>query len=180
VPTIDSPIDHRWHRSVVRALTSEGARRVVAIGSGGALGTLTRYGTERVLAAASHGFPWGTFTANVAGAFVLGAVVTLVLERWPPTRYVRPFAAVGFCGGFTTFSTFVVEADRRAWDGHAGLAATYVVASLAAGLVAVTAGVALARVGGPRWRKDDPGTPGTDTPVHQPAMPLGTAERTKR
>lgn len=178
MPTSDSPTDHGPHRQWGRALAGEGTRRVVAIGGGGALGTLARYGTERVLATASHGFPWGTFTVNVAGALVLGAVLTLVLERWPPTRYVRPFAAVGFCGGFTTFSTFVVEADRRAWAGHVGLAAGYVVASLAAGLVAVAAGVTLARMGMLRGRGDGPGTPGEGTPVHRAAEPLGTAERT--
>ncbi len=180
MPTSDSSTDQRRHRRPGRARTGEGTRRVVAIGSGGALGTLARYATERVLATASHGFPWGTFTANVVGALVLGAVLTLVLERWPPTRYVRPFAAVGFCGGFTTFSTFVVEADRRAWSGHVGLAAGYVVASLAAGLVAVAAGVALGRIGVARGRGDGPGVPGAGQPVHRAAEPLGTAERTNR
>ncbi len=180
MPASDSPIDHRRHRQLGRALAGEGRRRVVAIGVGGALGTLARYGTERVLATASHGFPWGTFAVNVTGSLVLGAVLTLVLERWPPTRYVRPFAAIGFCGGFTTFSTFVVEVDRRAWAGHVGVAAGYVVASLAAGLVAVTAGVALARVGVPRRRGHAPATSGAGAPVHRAAEPLGTAERTNR
>lgn len=178
MPTSDSPTDHRPKRPLGGALAGEGTRRVVAVGGGGALGTLARYGTERVLSTASHGFPWGTFTVNVAGALVLGAVLTLVLERWPPTRYVRPFAAIGFCGGFTTFSTFVVEADRRAWAGHVGLAAGYVVASLAAGLVAVTAGVALARVGMLGRRADGPGGPGPGASVHRAAEPLGSAERT--
>ena len=180
MPTTHSPTDHRPNRAVHRALASEGTHRIVAVGSGGALGTLARYGVERVLATASHGFPWGTFTVNVAGALVLGTVLTLVLERWPPTRYVRPFAAIGFCGGFTTFSTFVVEADRRAFTGHVWLATGYVVASLAAGMVAVTAGIVLARIGMLRRRDDGPGAEESGSSVHRAAGPLGSAERTSR
>jgi CrcB protein len=118
---------------------------VAAIAVGGALGTLARYGTDRALVVSSTGFPWATFAVNVTGSFVLGLLVTLVVERWPPTRFVRPFAAIGFCGGFTTFSTLAVEAAQRVQHGHVALAAGYVLASLAAGVVAATLGMALAR-----------------------------------
>ena len=91
------------------------------------------------------GFPWATFTVNVAGSFVLGLIVTLVVERWPPTRFVRPFAAIGFCGGFTTFSTLAVEATQRVQHGRPGLAVAYVTASLVAGVLAATVGMTLAR-----------------------------------
>jgi len=91
------------------------------------------------------GFPWATFAVNVAGSFLLGLIVTLSVERWPPTRFVRPFAAIGFCGGFTTFSTLAVEATQRVQHGRAGLAAAYVVASLAAGVLAATVGMTLGR-----------------------------------
>jgi CrcB protein len=123
----------------------EAPLRIAAIAVGGALGTLARYGTDRALVASSTGFPWATFAVNVTGSFVLGLVVTLVVERWPPTRFVRPFAAIGFCGGFTTFSTLAVEAVQRAQHGHDALAAGYVLASLAAGVVAATLGMAVAR-----------------------------------
>jgi CrcB protein len=91
------------------------------------------------------GFPWATWTVNVAGSFVLGAVVTLVVERWPRDRYLRPLVAVGFCGGFTTFSTLAVEIDQRIQHGHGALAAVYLVATLLAGLAAALAGITLAR-----------------------------------
>jgi hypothetical protein len=58
---------------------------------------------------------------------------------------VRPFAAIGFCGGFTTFSTLAVETVQRAEHGHSALAAGYVVASLVAGIAAATLGMTLAR-----------------------------------
>jgi CrcB protein len=73
-------------------------------------------------------------------------LVTLVLERFPPTRYARPFLATGFLGAYTTYSTFAVETDLLVKDGHAGAAAAYVVASLAAGFAAVWLGIAVARL----------------------------------
>ena len=124
---------------------SESVLRIGAIAVGGALGTLARYGVERALVAAPNGFPWATFTVNVTGSFLLGLIVTLVVERWPPTRFVRPFAAIGFCGGFTTFSTMMVEADQLGRHGRAGTAAVYLVASLVAGVAAAALGMAAAR-----------------------------------
>ena len=65
------------------------------------------------------------------------------MHRFPPSQYLRPFAATGFLGAFTTFSTFVVETDLLVRDGHAATAATYAVASLVGGLAAAWAGIRL-------------------------------------
>jgi CrcB protein len=124
---------------------AEPALRIVAIAAGGALGTLARYAVARTLIASARGFPWPTFAVNVTGSFILGVVVTVVVERFPPTRYVRPFAAIGFCGGFTTFSTMVVETVQRGQHGQTGLAAVYLFGSLVAGVVAAGLGVTVAR-----------------------------------
>lgn len=124
---------------------SEATVRILAIAAGGSLGTLARYGVERTLAVPEHAFPWPTFVVNVAGSFLLGVVVTLVVERWPPTRFVRPFAAIGFCGGFTTFSTMMVEAAQRGQHGRVGLALGYLAASVVAGVAAAVLGMAAAR-----------------------------------
>ena len=118
---------------------------MAAIGGGGALGTLARYGVERVVASDPLGFPWATFTVNVAGSFILAVVVTLVADRWPGDRWLRPLLAVGFCGGFTTFSTFALQIDQQARHGHLGSASVYLVASLAAGIGAAVVGAALVR-----------------------------------
>ena len=118
---------------------------MAAIAGGGALGTVARYGIERAVATDALGFPWATLTANMVGSFVLGVVVTLVSERWPGDRWLRPLVAVGFCGGFTTFSTFAVEIDQRIRHGHTGTAVGYLVASLLAGLGAALVGITLAR-----------------------------------
>jgi CrcB protein len=116
-----------------------------AIAAGGALGTLARYGIERAVATDALGFPWATLWVNVIGSFVLGVVVTLVTERWPGDRWLRPLVAVGFCGGFTTFSTFAVEIDQRIRHGHTTTALIYLAASLLAGSGAALAGITVAR-----------------------------------
>jgi fluoride exporter len=118
---------------------------IAAIAAGGALGAPARYAIGLAVHVAPGSFPWATFWINLSGSFALGLLVTLIVERWPPTRFVRPFVAVGFLGAYTTWSTFVVEADELLAHGHAAVAAAYVAASLAGGLAAVLAGVALAR-----------------------------------
>jgi fluoride exporter len=132
-------------RGSSRSRAPEAPLRLAAIAVGGALGTLARYGTERAIVASAGGFPWATFAVNVCGSFLLGLIMTLVVERWPPTRFVRPFAAIGFCGGFTTFSTVTVETAQRAQHGHLALAAGYVVATLVAGFMAAVLGMVVAR-----------------------------------
>jgi CrcB protein len=135
----------------VAVVRSRGGRRpdaitrLVAVAAGGALGTLARYGANWALPGSTVAFPWATFLVNVVGSFLLGAILTVVVERWSPTRYVRPFAAIGFCGGFTTFSTFAVEIVQRGQHGRIALAAVYLAASLFAGLAAALAGIAVAR-----------------------------------
>ena len=119
--------------------------RIVVIAAGGALGTLARYEVSQAVVVSANGFPWATFAVNVVGSLLLGVVITVVAERWPPTRYVLPFAAIGFCGGFTTFSTLMVEAVRRTQDGYPTLGVVYLFASVVAGVVAVGLGVLLAR-----------------------------------
>lgn len=112
-----------------------------AIALGGALGTAARYGVAQVIHVAPGSFPWATFAVNLSGAFALGAVLALVLRRFPTTRFVRPFVAVGFLGAYTTYSTFAVETVLLVRDGHAGLAAIYAGASLLAGFVLAAAGI---------------------------------------
>jgi CrcB protein len=92
------------------------------------------------------GFPVATFSVNLTGSFVLGFVMVYVLEVWPPHRYLRPFAAVGFLGGYTTFSTYAAEIRDMFARGAWALADSYAVDSLLAGLAVVWLGVTLARL----------------------------------
>ncbi len=95
---------------------------------------------------APDSFPWSTFAVNITGSLLLGLLLTLIIERWPPSRYLRPFAAIGFLGAYTTFSTYMVETDLLVKNGKAGIAAVYVVGSLVAGLVAVYVGIVIGRL----------------------------------
>jgi CrcB protein len=118
---------------------------LAAIALGGAFGAPARYGVAQLIHAPKDGFPWATFWTNVTGSFALGLVLVLILERFPPTRYLRPFVATGFLGAYTTYSTFAVETDLLIRDGHAAIAIAYALGSLVAGLTAVWAGMLVAR-----------------------------------
>ena len=116
------------------------------VGLGGFLGSIARfwlgsYITYRMGAR----FPYGTFVINISGSFLIGLVVTLLAERshWSPNLlYLIP---VGFIGGYTTFSTFELEAFRDVRNGEVFLALLYVTLSVAVGFVAVWLGVIAGR-----------------------------------
>jgi CrcB protein len=121
-------------------------RVLLAIAVGGGLGTLARYGISRAIPVPKDSFPWATFVTNLSGAFVLGLFLTTALERFPTTRYPRPFFAIGFLGAFTTFSTMAVETVTLVKDGEPLLGIGYLWVSLVAGLACCYLGVVLARV----------------------------------
>jgi CrcB protein len=118
---------------------------LAAIAAGGALGAPARYEVAQVIHVAKDTFPWATFWTNVSGSFALGFLLIVVIERFPPTRYLRPFFATGFLGAFTTFSSFAVETDLLVKDGHAVVGVVYALASLVAGFAAVWVGMFCAR-----------------------------------
>lgn len=118
---------------------------VLAVAAGGALGGCGRYGVGQVVPAGAGGFVWPTFLVNVAGSFCLALLLVLVLEVWPPTRYVRPFVAVGLLGSLTTFSTWMVELDLLASEGDLLLAAIYLAASVLTGVAATGLGLVIGR-----------------------------------
>ncbi len=118
---------------------------LAAIALGGALGGPARYGVAQLIHVAPGSFPWATFWTNISGSFALGAILGLVLKRFPPSRYLRALVATGFLGAYTTYSTFAVETDVLLKDGHVAVALAYAGASLVVGLLAVFAGVRTAQ-----------------------------------
>ncbi len=120
---------------------------LLAVAVGGALGTVVRYELALAEPVGSGHFPWATFTVNVVGSFVFGIAVASLLEPWPATRLLRPFVAVGVCGGLTTFSTWMVESVLLIHDDHAGVALAYLTVSLLAGVAAVALGLLVVRRG---------------------------------
>jgi CrcB protein len=118
------------------------ALTLISIAIGGAAGALTRYELARAIPVSTDGFPWSTLAINLSGAALLGFLLTLLLERRPPTRYLRPLLGTGFTGAYTTWSTFMVDADQLISHHHVALAVLYVLVSLVGGLAAVTLSVA--------------------------------------
>lgn len=120
-----------------RRLVHRDGRELAAIFAGGFLGAVARAELAEALPHTSGQWPWATFLVNVAGAALLGSVVTRLQERLPLSAYRRPFLGTGLCGALTTFSTMQVELLRMLDDHRAGLALGYAGASIAAGFTAV-------------------------------------------
>ncbi|MFN3267219.1 MAG: fluoride efflux transporter CrcB [Deinococcales bacterium] len=109
----------------------------------GALGSLARYGVGVWARSLGVAFPYGTLIVNVAGCFILGFVSTLALEG-RVSETVRLALAAGFCGAFTTFSTFELEVMNAVLEGRTWVAVLYVLLSLSLGFLAVFLGRFLA------------------------------------
>jgi CrcB protein len=118
---------------------------LLVIAAGGALGSAARYGVAEALPHEPVQLPWSTALVNAVGGFLLGALMVFVLDVWAPRRYVRPFIGVGVLGGFTTFSTYMVDTVLLVDRGHPATALLYLLGSLLAGLAAVWAGLVAAR-----------------------------------
>jgi len=118
---------------------------LLVISVGGALGSLARWGVGELLPWSGNGFPWATFVENISGGLALGMLMVFLLDVWPPHRYLRPFLGVGLLGGYTTFSTYMLESRDLLVGGEAATAFTYLAGSLVAGLTAVWLGIASAR-----------------------------------
>ena len=114
------------------------------IALGGAAGTLARYGMGGLAQRFSALFPFGTLTINVTGSFILGFVMRFLLATTASPE-LRASLTIGFCGGFTTFSTFSYETATLLEDGEIGRAAAYVLSSVLLSLLATFAGFAAAR-----------------------------------
>lgn len=117
----------------------------LVIAAGGALGGAARYLLNQAVPHSAGGFPWSTFWENVTGCFILAVLMVFLIDVWRPMRYARPFLGIGVMGGFTTFSTYSVDIRGLLVAGEGPLALAYLFGTLAAGLSATWAGLALAR-----------------------------------
>lgn len=132
--------------SIVSSLQTVLTNKLVLLAISGALGTIARYLLAKWMdeIAWRTGFPLGTFVINVSGSFVLGVVATVVLEWLSPSqRDWYLLFGTGFCGGYTTFSTFEWETFKLVRDGSHWTALANIAASVLAGFLAVILAVAL-------------------------------------
>lgn len=114
---------------------------VVAIALGGAIGTTLRAALGQVLSTPAPQFPSTTLGINIVGSFALGVLVVVLLSCFGPTPRLRPFLTTGILGGFTTFSTFVVEAVQLVRHDRPGVAIASVAVSAVGGIAAALAGI---------------------------------------
>lgn len=119
-------------------------RLVLFLAAGGAIGTLARYFLGGLVQPASGTFPWGTLVVNVTGAFLLGFAVRYLLGTGLATPELRAAVTIGFCGSFTTMSTFSYETLALLADGSYWRAGTYVIGSLAGSLLSAFGGMQVA------------------------------------
>ncbi|GAA2126927.1 fluoride efflux transporter FluC [Glycomyces algeriensis] len=119
-----------------QALRSVSVPALAAVAAGGAIGALARYGLTVAFPAAPGAFPVATFTANTVGGLLIGALMITVTEVAPGLGRIRPFVGVGILGGFTTFSTYILDIGRTASAGATALAVVYAFTTIAAALLA--------------------------------------------
>lgn len=122
--------------------------RLLIVAAGGGLGAMARYGLGLAVGrwAPNAAWPWGTFLANAAGGLCMGLLVGwLAMRGGAQQEAVRLFAAVGVLGGFTTFSSYSLEAVLMIERRQMGLAAAYVGLSVVAAMAALFVGLTIAR-----------------------------------
>jgi CrcB protein len=124
---------------------------LLAIGAGGALGSLARYGLSVMIPHARGEFAVATLATNVLGCLLIGVLMAVLTTTARPHHLLRPFLGVGVLGGFTTFSTAMVEVPQLLDAGRPGVAFLYLVGSAVPAVLAAAAGLRAARaVLGPR------------------------------
>lgn len=116
------------------------------IALGGAIGAVLRHAANiGVAKVAGSEFPWHTMLINITGSFVMGVLVTLMALRWNVSNELKAFLTTGILGGYTTFSAFSLDfallVERKSY----ALAGAYAFGSVVVSLMAIFAGMALAR-----------------------------------
>lgn len=115
---------------------------------GALAGTSVRWVAEKAWPAVDGGWPWGTFVVNLAGAFVLGALLEGLARLGSDAgvrRGVRLAVGTGFCGALTTYSAFVLEISMLGRGHFYGMAVGYAVVSVVAGVLLAWLGMRIAR-----------------------------------
>jgi CrcB protein len=119
---------------------------VFLVASGGAIGSVTRYLVGGWFARRfGSAFPYGTYVINVTASFIIGFFLALAQMRAGIGPNWRLFVAVGFVGGYSTFSTFEYESVRLLQDGEMLYGMLYLIGSVVTGVASAVAGIALGR-----------------------------------
>ncbi len=126
-------------------MVSDIIRNIVVVGAGSFIGGAARYLVSLIMKGVGKGFPWATLAVNLAGCFLIGLLWGLFGKNGTEGGNWALFLTVGFCGGFTTFSTFSKEALMMLPAGNVWGFAGYVAVSVVAGIALVASGYFLVR-----------------------------------
>lgn len=119
---------------------------ILAVGIGGFAGSILRYLISYYIRISWPTiYPAGTFTVNLTGSFLIGIIIAATLTG-SFSQQSRLLWATGFCGGFTTFSSFSFEFFSLLQNGHTGYAFLYAVSSLVLGLIFAWLGFSLVKI----------------------------------
>ena len=117
---------------------------ILLVGAGSFLGGIARYLIALGMKGFSASFPWATMTANIVGCLLIG-ILWATFNRTNPSSQLNLFLTAGFCGGFTTFSTFSKESLNLLQAGNYTVFCLYALGSVVLGILAVAIGFALAK-----------------------------------
>lgn len=121
-------------------------KEILIVGVGGGIGSICRYGLSLLCQKfIPSTFPFGTFMANTLGCVLIGVFLGLFYKQAEIPKEWYLLGVTGFCGGFTTFSTFSSENLQMLQQGNISLSLTYIGVSVVLGLLAVLLGFYLAR-----------------------------------
>ena len=119
---------------------------ILAIAGGGALGAVLRHFLNGLVSSLTGSqFPWGILVCNVMGSLLMGLLIALFADIWEPPQALRAFLTVGILGGFTTFSSYSMDAVMLFERGSYGQAALYTAGSVVLSLAALTGGMMFVR-----------------------------------
>lgn len=121
---------------------------LVALG-GGIGAVLRHYMNTGLMAVTGASFPLGVMTINILGSFIMGLLIAVFANVWEPSQELRAFLTVGILGGFTTFSSFSLDAVMLWQRGEAVQAVGYVVGSVVLSILALAGAMLLVRAVSP-------------------------------
>ena len=121
-------------------------KNILLVALGGSIGSIGRYLCQKWFTDNYiHSFPWGTFTVNVLGCFLIGIFWGISFKSFDSNESWKLLLMTGLCGGFTTFSAFTLEGIGLIKEQKMALFFSYVAASVLLGLAATYAGMRLTR-----------------------------------
>jgi fluoride exporter len=121
-------------------------KEFLAVFIGGGIGSMARYGISKSLSGFSFTFPWATLFANLLSCLVAGIIVSFIDQKIITHTTTKVFLLVGFCGGFSTFSTLIRESLLMMEEKRAGPMLFYNLLSLILGLLCMLSGIWLGKL----------------------------------